>query len=272
MTTVKSADRVIQILEAIGTRTDGITHGELSDTLAIPKGSLSLLLSNLVARDYLMLDGLSRRYVFGHKLLVLAGRYLSNLDIVLAGRSILRDLVREINEDAELVIRKGNEILFVSKEECSHPVKYSVEIGDRAPMYATGAGKAILAHLPEEELSHYLNEVKLTFLTTNTITDPAILMRELRNVRAKGFAYSHEEYQPGVSAIAAPVFNFYGDVAGSVTVTMPMIRSNTQQKRFIEPHLRHAAAGISRRLGFEPQEEKSPSQNKTVPGSHADNP
>ncbi len=232
-----------------------MTHGELSKVLAIPKGSLSLLLSNLVGRDYLAFDSLSKRYAFGPKILVLAGRYLSSIDIVLAGRPVVRELVQKINEDTELVVKKANEILFVAKEECSHPLKYSVEIGDRAPMYATGAGKAILAHLPENERSHYLSHVKLSPLTKNTITDHALLVRELSSVRSKGFAYSREEYQQGVSAIAAPVFNLHGEVAGSVTVTMPSIRFNAAQKRLIEPPLRSAAAAISRRLGFEPRKE-----------------
>jgi len=257
MATVKSADRVTQILEAVGSRDHGLTHSQLSMNLKIPKGSLSLLLSNLVQRDYLAFDGSSKTYSFGPKLLVLAGRYLSHLDIVHAGRPILRELVQQINEDAELAIMKGLEILFVCKEECSHPLKFSVEIGDRAPMYATGAGKAILAHLSEDDLSRYVSAVKLSSTTRNTITDRALLMRELRNVRTRGFAYSREEYQQGVSAIAAPVFNFYGDVAGSVTVTMPSIRFNAGQKRFIEPHLRNAAAHISRQLGFEPCADKS---------------
>jgi DNA-binding IclR family transcriptional regulator len=255
MATVKSADRVIQILEATGSKDDGVTHGELVKVLGIPKGSLSLLLSNLVDRDYLTFDRSSKLYMFGPKLLALAGRYLSNLDIVRAGRQVLRELVAEINEDTELAIMRGAEILFVYKEECSHPLKFSVEIGDRAPMYATAAGRAILAHLSENDVSGYLSAVTLASMTRNTITDPAHLVRELKSIRAKGVAYIREEYQQGVSAIAAPVFNLYGDVAGSVTVTMPSIRFITEHKRFIEPRLLIAATKISRQLGFEPANE-----------------
>ena len=270
MATVKSADRVIQILEAIGSKDDGMVHGELSRVLGIPKGSLSLLLSNLVDRDYLTFDHSSKLYMFGPKLLVLTGRYLSNLDIVRVGRQVLRELVAEINEDTELAIMKGIEILFVCKEECSHPLKFSVEIGDRAPMYATGAGKAILAHLSEDEVSRYLSAVTLASMTKNTITEPALLMRELKNIRVKGVAYSREEYQQGVSAIAAPVFNFYGDVAGSVTVTMPTIRFIAEQKRFIEPRLLKAAAKISRQLGFEPGNRGNRTDKEIIkPGSRS---
>ena len=59
---VKSADRVIKILETIGLRNDGITHGEIAAKLNIPKGSLSKLLSNLVDTKYLSVDGTGKLY------------------------------------------------------------------------------------------------------------------------------------------------------------------------------------------------------------------
>ena len=48
MAVVKSADRVVLILEAIAESKTGLSHGEISRNLRIPGGSLSLLLSNLV--------------------------------------------------------------------------------------------------------------------------------------------------------------------------------------------------------------------------------
>ena len=248
---VKSADRAFQILEAIGSRGSGTTHGELSKNLGIPKGSLSCLLSNLMDRDYVTYDRLSKLYMLGPKLLVLTGRYLSNLDIVRIGRPIMKDLVTEVNEDAELAVKDGVEILFLYKEECSQPLKYSIAIGERAPIYATSAGKAILAYLPDDEIDRYFSSVKLTAITRNTITKGAALRDELQDIRSKGLAYGREEFHRGISAIAAPIFNLYGNVVGAVVVTLPSIRFNSEQKRFIEPKLLSAAKNISHQLGFD---------------------
>ena len=250
MAVVKSADRVIQIFEAISAREDGVTHGELSGALAIPKGSLSFLLSNLIERDYVTLDRSSKRYTLGPALLVLTSRYLAGLDIVRAGRPVLRDLVREINEDAELVVMKGAEILILHKEDSSRPLKHAIAIGDRGPVYATAAGKAILAYLPEDEISRYLSSVRLTRLAKNTITSPGALRRELGEVRARGLAYGREELYDGVSTVAAPVFSLDDAVAGSIVVTLPSFRFTPEKERFIEPRLRRASASISRELGW----------------------
>ncbi|MBW1790300.1 MAG: helix-turn-helix domain-containing protein, partial [Deltaproteobacteria bacterium] len=67
---VKSANRVVEILETVGASNHGISNAELSAALNIPKGSLSLLLSDLVAHDFLSQRKEDRRYVLGPQLVV----------------------------------------------------------------------------------------------------------------------------------------------------------------------------------------------------------
>ena len=251
MAVVKSADRVIQILETIGLRNGGSTHRDLSEALGIPKGSLSPLLSNLVNRDYVTFDPASKRYRLGSRLLVLTSRYLSTLDLVRIGRPVLRELVAEVNEGGEIAVMKETDILILHKEDCSRPFKYAIAIGDRGPIYATAAGKAILAYVSEDELSRYLSLVKLAPITKNTITNRQTLLRGLKDIRSTGLAYGRDELYDGVSAIAAPIFNLDRSIAGSIVVTLPSARFKPERRRIIEPGLRRAAAEISRQLGFD---------------------
>jgi IclR family KDG regulon transcriptional repressor len=251
MAVVKSADRVIQILETIGLDSGGSTHRDLWEGLGIPKGSLSPLLSNLIERDYVTFDAASKRYRLGPRLLVLTGRYLSTIDLVRIGIPILRELVAEVNEDGELAVMKDTDILILHKEDCSRPFKYSIAIGDRRPMHATAAGKAILAYLPDDELSRYLSLVRLAHITKNTITNRQTLLRGLKDIRSTGLAYGRDELYEGVSAIATPIFNLHRSIAGSIVVTLPSGRFKAERRRIIEPRLRRAAAEISRQLGFD---------------------
>jgi|GEM_PF-309684 DNA-binding IclR family transcriptional regulator len=250
MAVVKSADRVVQILEAIASKDGGLSNSELSTILGIPKGSLSFLLYNLVDREYLSFDPQRKLYNLGAGLLVLVGRYLNNLDIVRMGRTIVRRLVRELNEDVEIVVRRGDQMLFLYKEESQRPVKYSVAPGGLAPLYSISAGKCILAFMPEEETAAYLDRVMLSPITENTITDRNVLKFELKLIRSSWLAYGREEYYDGVCGIAAPVFNIHGAIAGSIVVTMEAARFNSQHRAFVEPKLRDAASTLSRQLGF----------------------
>jgi len=250
MTIVKSADRVVLILEAIARSKGGMTHGEISRDLRIPKGSLSFLLSNLVDRGYLSFDPMGKLYMLGSEILVLTGRYLNSLDIMELGRPVLHVLVQQINEDAEIAVRRGDQVLFLYKVEAPRPVKYSIAPGELAPLYATSPGKCILAFIPKEEVSTYLDRVTLLPFTNETITDRDALVSELELIRSTGLAYGRGEYHRGICGIAAPVFNIHSVIVGSIVVTLQADRFDPDHKAFIEPKLRQAATDLSRGLGF----------------------
>jgi DNA-binding IclR family transcriptional regulator len=253
---VKSATRVIQILETVGFRKNGISHAELSAVLKIPKGSLSLLLADLVVHDFLSLhrEG-ERRYVIGPQVLVIAGQYLTDLDIVQLGRPIVHEVMNTTDESSALAVRKGDEMLIVYGENCSQPLKRTVEIGYRAPLYTTAGGKAILANLPDGEIQKYLSSVKLTPKTHCTITDPKQLLKELKAIRSERIAYAREERYEGLIAMAAPVFNLFRSVVAAIVVTLPTIRFKTNSEKRIKRTLIRASEKLSKQLGLNPSSE-----------------
>jgi DNA-binding IclR family transcriptional regulator len=250
---VKSATRVIQILETVGASKQGISHAALSEALKIPKGSLSLLLADLVAHDFISLRKEDeRRYVVGPQILVIAGKYLTDLDIVQLGRPTVHEVMRATDESCALAVRKGFEMLIVYGENCYQPLKRAVEIGYRAPLYTTAGGKAILAHQSDEEIDQYLSSVKLTPKTHATITDSKKLLKELTAIRLEKIAYSREERYEGLISMAAPVFDLFGSVVAAIVVTLPTIRFNARSERLVKKTLNGASERLSRQLGFNP--------------------
>jgi DNA-binding IclR family transcriptional regulator len=247
---VKSAYRVIQILETVAASRAGIRHGDLAAALKIPKGSLSLLLSDLIAQDYLALKEDGRCYVLGPQVLVIANRYLSGLDLVHLGLPIMREMVAATGECVEIAVRRGDEMLVVAREDCSRPLRSVIQIGDRAPLHATAAGKALLAFFPAEELDLYLADGKLKPRTRKTITQPRVLRKELEDIRSGSMAYSREELNEGIIAVALPVFDSDGRVSASMVVPVPSIRFNAGKEKRVEEALRKGTAELSRKLGF----------------------
>ena len=248
---VKSADRVMQILETIGSSEDGKTHGELASSLHIPKSSLSLLLANLLDRQYLSMNSADKRYVLGPQVLVLAGRYLSSLDIARLGQPVLRKVTRVIDESAEIAIKRGNEMMIIAKVDCSRPLARIIQMGERAPIYATAGGKAILAHLSDAEIEQYLSSVELTPITKATITDLEVLRRELNAIQSGALARSHEELHEGITAVASPVFDLYGHVVASIVLPILTIRFTPEKEEKAEEILRRASIELSQQLGFD---------------------
>jgi DNA-binding IclR family transcriptional regulator len=247
---VKSAYRVIQILEAVASSRAGLKHGDLAEALKIPKGSLSLLLSDLISQDYLALKDDSRCYVLGPQVLVIANRYLSGLDLVQLGRPIMQEMVEATDECVEIAVRRGEEMLVVGREDCSRPLRSVIPIGDRAPLHATAAGKAMLAFFPPEELDQHLSAADLQALTRKTITHPRVLRSELEAIRAGSMAYSREELNEGITAMALPVFDSDGRVNASMVIPVPTIRFNAKKEKRVEGALRKGTTELSRKLGF----------------------
>ena len=246
---VKSAYRVIQILEAVAISRGGLRHAEIAQTLQIPKGSLSLLLADLVTQGYLGLKGDGKRYLLGPQVLRLARHYMAGLDLVQVGRPIVNELVARTGESAEIAMRRGDEVIIIYREISSRSLSSCMQIGDRAPLYATASGKAILAHLPAKEIDTYLSTGPFRSFTKKTITDPGALRDELEAIRMGDIAYCREEHNEGIVAMARAVFGFDGQVAGSIVVPMPSIRFNRQKEKAVERELRDLSLQMSHQLG-----------------------
>jgi len=128
---------------------------------------------------------------------------------------------------------------------------YRLGIGARIPLYATASGKTILAFLSKREIEQYISKEELRPLTQATITDSAVLLRELETVRSELLAFSRQERFEGLSAMAVPVFRMDGCVAASVALIYLSRRSESVNGSDTKDALREASDELSTRLGFQ---------------------
>lgn len=247
---VKSATRVMQILELVGGSRDGLKHLDIAKALGIPKGSLSLLLADLVGSEFLTIGEDDKRYRVGHKIIVLAGRYLADLDIVKASQPFIRSVIAATNESCGLAMIMGGKAMILWREETLEPLKWDFKIGDQNPIYASAHGKAILAFYGREEIERYLSSVKMVPITPHTVTDRDALRRELEEIRNGAIAYSREENYEGITSMAVPVFNNMRRVVASLGTPVPSQRFSGDKEKAIGEALKEAAALLSRELGY----------------------
>ena len=262
MSAVKSADRVCSILSLTARRKDGLRHTEIANSLKIPSSSLSSLLSTLVSRGFVSLDSLSNRYTLGPQVLMIAGECLENVDIVKISRPVIRKVAASTGESSALGVRNGSDIVILCKEDSPQLVKRTMQIGDRSPLYASACGKAILAHMPEDEIEGYLSSVALETITPKTITDPKVLRTQLAKIRCAGVAYNREESSEQIIAIAAPVFDLYGSVNAAIVVSFPITRTSSKKEKFLEKIISDASRAVSEQLGFKGHFHRKPSKGK----------
>jgi DNA-binding IclR family transcriptional regulator len=246
---VKSAVRVIRILELVGKRGDGCLHSEIADTLDIPRGSLTPLLIDLRELGYIDYDEKTRRYSLGAEVLTLSNAYLRHLNVVQIGEPILRDVFREIHEFTSLVIAKNAEVVKVCEYAVPDPLAYHLQVGEAGPMHATAGGKALLAFMSASLREHILSCIDFRRFTEHTIQSKDALVKELKAIKAGAIAYCREEYLEGMISMALPVFNAENQAVAAIGINTRSVRFTRAHERKVAEVLRAAALKLSARLG-----------------------
>ena len=247
-TTVKSADRVLDLIEFLARGGREVSHTEIAEALEIPKSSLTQLLKNLVLRGYVDLTANGRGYRLGETLLNLSQSVGRGRNLVSEAETFLPELTRDTGESSALNQLKDDRAEVVASVLGPHRLVTHMRLGDLAPLYATSGGKAILAHMPEPFLKTYLAQVTFEAATPATLKSAKALTRQLATIRKTGFAYSHEEWTPGIVGIGVPVLDRAGAPLGAINVAIPAARFDAAVQQRSEHALLRALDDIGRHL------------------------
>jgi DNA-binding IclR family transcriptional regulator len=246
---IKSVARVYEILQLLQRYPDGLSHTRVADRLQIPHSSLSVLLNDLVELQYVTRDDSARLYKLGPQMLILAGSYLSSLEVVRIGRPFISQLMQMTQCSVVLMVPNGYELLFVVRENGPQHIVSSLQVGDVAPMHVLPAGRVILSHFSDQMLDDYFAAAKLSAFTSQTITDPTKLREEIARVRAQGIATCRNELREGLMAIGLAINDQHNRPVAGIDVVVPNLRLNSKKKDLIMQSLRQVAAEFSYQMG-----------------------
>jgi DNA-binding IclR family transcriptional regulator len=156
----------------------------------------------------------------------------------------MQDLYEVTRENIHLAIRDGFDAVYVEKLTGHRSVPIISRTGGRLPMHATGVGKALLAHQGDEFI-HAFCERPLERPTRYTIVERGRLLRELEQVRKRGYATTSEEMTLGSFSVAVPILDESGGAAAALGIVIHTVRADASK---LVPPLRTACEGIERRL------------------------
>lgn len=247
---VQSVDRALTILEVLSDHSEGLGVTDISDKVGLHKSTVYRLLSTLIYKGYVIQDSESNKYRISLKLFELGNKRIEDTNLLSASRPYTKELMEKVNEVVHLVIREGNEIIYVDKVEADNTIQMVSNIGKRSPVYCTAVGKAILAQLPEEEVEKIWNTSKIERLTEHTIIKLEDMKRELKTVKEKGYAIDNEENEIGVRCIGAPIFNRFGEVEGAISISGPTLRVTEEKLEEFSREIIKYSCLISKELGY----------------------
>src|SRR5882724_2291520 len=221
---VQVLDRAVVILDMLAAVREDLSLFELSERLDLHKSTIHRLLMVLERHRLVERRPESGKYGLGLKLFELGTRAFARLGLGERAHPHLERLAAEAGETAHLCVLEDGEVLYLEKVEPSRTIRVPSTVGRRNPAHCTAVGKALLAFLPEADLDRLIQGRGLPAHTPNTITTPALLRRELRAIRQRGYAVDDEEIEEGLRCIGAPVRDHSGRVVASMSIAGPAFR------------------------------------------------
>ena len=218
---VQSVERIFQLIESLAAHPAGAGLQRLAQDTDLAKSTVHRLLASLVSLGYAAQDE-NGRYRLTLKMFELSSGIVNSMDIMDVAKVHLERWAQRTGEAVHLVIRDGQDIVYIYKTE-SGPMRMSSRVGLRSPLYCTGVGKAILATLPADEVTNIWQHTTPQKLTTHTIVEFDALQAQLAEVRTNGYAIDDEENELGVRcvAVAIPGVGGRADSAFSISGLAP---------------------------------------------------
>ena len=224
----QAALRAVRLLKAFSPQQPERSLAELHTAAKLSKTTAHRLLAALESEGLIERNSATGGYRLGAAAVALGAIAQSSNELRRRVRPVLEALAAETGETVTLEVASGLEVLILDEVAGEHLISASANVGTRWPIHATSTGKILLALSPA--LRQQL-EFPLASFTGRTVTGVRALDRELSVGRKQGFAVAIGELEDGYAAVAAPVRDPSGAVAGAISVGGPGIRLTASRLR-----------------------------------------
>lgn len=208
---IQSVAKAMQLLNLLAASPTPVGLAEISARTGWPKSTIHGLFATLREFSAVRQDG-EGRYMLGVRLFEYGCALSRSWTILDIAGPYVQHIAYEIGEPVFLAILDWGEVITLARVERQAGLPTMAEMGCRLPVHCTAQGKLFLAYQPEEERNRMLKPSGFYAYTDHTITDPIALQKELERIRTQGYAIENGEYQVGLRAVAAPIFQKTGEV------------------------------------------------------------
>jgi len=236
--------KVFNLIELLDRTPNGLQLRALAEQTGINKSTACRFLSHLAGEGYLFRDS-SGNYMVGPRLTRLGTGSSSQATLSKISRPVLENLRKSTGETINLAILDGLDILYIDVLETFHTFRLVSEVGRRRPFYATSLGKAMVAHLSEDEQEELYAHVEFVTATPRTVTTVAKLKKQLKFIVKQGFSLDDEEAVAGVRCLGAAILGADDKVVAGISISGPVVRITSARLPVFTKEICRAAREIS---------------------------
>ena len=246
---VQSLTRALALLDTLAETTDGMTLSDVAQVVGLAPSTAHRLLTTLESRRFVRFLASDGLWQVGVQSFVVGQAFRRSRDVIALARPQMRQLMEATGETANLYIVEGGEAVCMAQVESRQMMRAIARPGGRVKLHCSGAGKAMLAHLPADEVAKVLQAHGLPRTTERTLDTPQRLRADLEKVRALGYAIDDEEHAVGLRCVASTVLDEAGQPLAALSVSGPSARIDEAAMSLIGGLVRHAAMAVTELVG-----------------------
>ena len=246
----QAVDRAARLLAEVVHSADPMTFTELSAITGLAKSTTSRLLLALERNGLVRRDD-HGRFLPGEMFVSFAWRGGAEAGLIAVAQPFLERLGKATGETINLGVSSNGMVEQISQVDSTYLIGGTNWVGMSVPLHCSALGKVLLAYgtaqLPPGPPGQ---PGQLERRTGKTITTEAALRADLADVRVRGYAVTDEELEPGLVAVAAPIYGYDGSVVAALSVSGPASRMARDGLATAASQCAEEAAGLSAVLGY----------------------
>jgi len=244
---LSTLERGMRVLKAFDEDHPEMTLSEVAAKTGLPPAVARRCLITLVELGYVGQH--ERKFLLRPAVLTIGSAFLASMQIEQVVLPPLQHLRDQTGDSASLCVLSNTEILYVAHVSTDRRFRVAAGVGTRFPFHATSLGKALAAHLPEEERTALLAGAPFQRFTERTVTERPALADRLRLIAERGYDSALDELDYGIVSVAVPIFGRDKRVIASINCSTSTTRiSQDELVRTRLPLLRNAAGEIEASL------------------------
>jgi len=239
-------EKGLKILNLFDEQHSRWSQKDIAEAMQINTTSIYRLVNTFVEMGYLIKDNKTKLVSPGPMSVALGHRLLRSYNL----RRMIAPIIAKKSEDYEISIEvalfANNTMILVYGYEQKNTLTFH-KPGSAQELYCTAMGKAYLAYLPQAERDQIIARQSFYPRTPHTLTNPEALMKQLAEIRTKGYSVNNGEYIKGLISIGVPLFSPVSkSVIGGVSFDTTTIESSMNElAKSYSAHLVDLAQQIS---------------------------
>jgi DNA-binding IclR family transcriptional regulator len=247
-----SFSKFMHVLQLVADAEAPVNVAALMRASGYPRPTVHRIVAALIAERLLVENQHSAALALGPRLIQLASRSWGRSEMRLAAVDELKRLRDQTGETVHLAVPNGANMVYIEKLESPSAVRMASRIGTSVSLHATAVGKAYMAALDDKALKAVMKDLPMPRYTGNTMVEPAALLAQIEQTRARGWSVDNEENEAGIFCFGAVIRGATGAPVAAISVSTLVFRQKEHPEQAYVAPLLEACRVISERIAQAP--------------------